>query len=293
MDRFRYHFIKFICYLLSFAMMVSIVCACVFSVMTVTIANNTFMVKRFSSDKVISILAENFDKSIGEFAQEVNVPKSVFVNVSGYDFIKNSQVTVVGGTNGEGDFDLSGISNLKEQYKTALTEYDRENNIRRTNAQRERICSGASEIFNETCSIKNNAQLSEVSAVINGRSVYFAIAGFAIFAMCAFAEYLLNNRMHKGFNYIAMAGIASGEILIVIPLIILMFNILGKLTLTNITAYNIAINSGVKYMLTGLIIIGIVLISAGVAIFISNYKYYKVKLIESDTEFVIDKNLIR
>jgi len=274
-------------------MIISMVAAVVLSVMTVTIANNTFMIKQFSSDRVISILADDFDKNIDVYAQEINVPKSVFVNVSGYDFIKNLQVTVVGGTTGEGDIDLSGISNLKEQYKKALVEYDKENKIRRTNAQREKICSKAAEIFNETCSIKNNDQLSAVSAVINGRLVYFALIFFVLFALCAVAEFFLNGRRHKGFNYIAMAGMTAGEILVVIPLIILLFNIMDKLNLTNISAYNMAINNGAETMFIALIVIGIVLISAGAAIFISNYKYYKVKLIDSDTEYVITQNLIR
>lgn len=274
-------------------MIVSMVAAAVLSVMTVTIANNTFMIKQFSSDEVISILADDFDKNIDVYAQEVNVPKSVFINVSGYDFIRNVQVSVVGGTTGEGNIDLSGISNLKEQYKKALVEYDKENKIRRTNAQREEICAKAAEIFNETCSIKNNDQLSAVSAVINGRLVYFALMFFVLFVICAVAEFFLNGRRHKGFNYIAMAGMASGEILVAIPLIILLFNIMDKLSLTNINAYNIAISNGVKTMLIALIVIGIILISVSTAIFISNYKYYKVKLIDSDTEYVITQNLIR
>lgn len=274
-------------------MIISLVATVVLSVMTVTIANNNFMVKQFSSDKVINILADDFDKRIDEYAKKIDVPKSVFINVSGYDFIKNLQVTVVGSTNDEGDFDLSGISNLKKQYKEALVEYDKENKIKRTNAQREEICAKAAEILNETCSIKNNDQLGAVSAVINRNLVYFALIGFVIFILCAIAEYFLNNRMHKGFNYIAMAGVTSGEIMIVIPMIILLFHILDKLNITNISAYNIAINSGVKVMLVSLIVIGAILIAAGVAIFISNYKYYKVKLIESDTEYSIAQNLIR
>ena len=67
---------------------------------------------------------------------------------------------------------------------------------------------------------------------------------------------------------------------------------MGRINLTNIDAYNEAIKQCVNSMFVVFIIFGALLAGIGAALFAWTYKYYRFRLLESDTEAEIKRNLV-
>ena len=272
------------------------VCIIVFSVSTaaaLTLGDIDYTAKYFTSSKVVNMLAENLDKEYEELSRKTDVPKEVYMNATGAGLISSVQRTVIKNTQTSIFVDFSGTINIENRLRESIEKYDNESGIRHTEKQVEKLISQAVDVFNQTCSIANNAQLSKIASLVNNHSLQITFISAVGIIACIFAEHFLNGGRRKSLNYVAMAMVTAGEVLAAFCVIVLLSGRLGNLSLTNIEAYNIAIASASKTVLIILFAVGILITAAGFSVFYAVYRYYRTKLMDSDTENEIAKNLIR
>ncbi|MGN0533173.1 MAG: hypothetical protein ACI4IK_02335 [Eubacterium sp.] len=293
MDRLFHFLYKLLCYFLSVLLAFCLSLGAVSAVLAVTVGNENFTVKYFSKDSTVSLLTDNLDKCYQQLSDETDIPKSVFVNAAGYDFIKSVQRTVIEGTQTSASLDFRSTTDIENRFTGAIKKYDEESSIKRSNKERAEISRKAVEAFNSTCAIVNNRELMPIASFMYNKAVIAAIFLLVSAAACAGAEIILNGRRHKSYNYIATGLVASGEMMIIIPLIVIFSRLIDSSCITNIEAYNIAIRSATQYSLYIIIAIGTAFLIAGILIFAAVFKYYQRKLLECDTETEIERKLIR
>ncbi len=293
MDRLLHYSNKLVCYFLSVLLALCLSFGAVSAVFAVTIGNENFTVKYFSKDSTVSLLTENLNECYQQLSDETGIPKSVFINAVGYDFIKSVQRTVIEGTQASASLDFSSTTDIEKRFTGAIKKYDEEGSIKRSEQEIAKISRKAVEAFNSTCAIVNNRELMPIASFMYNEAVIAAIFLLVSAAACAGAEIILNGRRHKSYNYIATGLVASGEIMIVLPLIVIFSMLINDSCITNIEAYNIAIRAATQYSLYIIIAIGAVFLIAGILIFAAVFKYYRRKLLECDTETEIERKLIR
>lgn len=282
--------------LLSYALSV-VLAACIiaFSVSTaaaVTLGDMDYTAGYFTDSRVVNMLADNLDEEYDELSRKTNVPKEVYMNATGAGLISTVQRTVIKNTQSSAFVDFSGTVNIENRLRESIEKYDSSNGINRSEKQMDSLISQAVDVFNQTCSIANNAQLSKIASFVNNRSIQLTVLSAAGIIACVFAEGFLNGGRRKSFNYVAMAMVTAGEVLAAFCAIVLLSGRLNSLSLTNIEAYNFAIASASKTVLIILLAVGILIAAAGFSLFYAVYRYYRSKLMESDTENEILKNLI-
>ncbi len=292
MNRLKYKFLKLLCYTLSFVMAICLVLAVVFSVSVVTFNNKDFKTSYFKSDKVINQLSLELENNLENLCNEYDVPSDVFMSAVDKTFISNQQDTVVNGFYGSEKIDFDATSELSKKYKTAVSNYCTDNSIKKSDAEIEKITNKAVDIFNTTCSVENNSELCTCAVKIGSISIPEIILLAAAFSVCNFFEYILNGKRRKFYNYTAMSCTVSGCVMSVISAMALIMNSRSALCLTNIAAYNSAINNIVNTVLLIYVLLGVVLIIIGAAIFINVFRHYKDRLIIKDTDQEINDNLL-
>gem|GEM_PF-2773739 len=292
--RRRYYFFnKLYNILLSTLLILSLLIAIVSGVVSVTIGNPDYKYTHFTNIRTISTLVDNLENNLTPLCEKEEIPVEVFMNTTNYNFIVSIQRTVVSDTYTEIPNDFSYTSTITYDYGRAIDKYDRENGISRRTDEKNRIVNEAVEIFNETCSIKNYDKLTDYAKVINNNYITLSMVGFiAASVACCFGLREINGRRRRAYNYMAMCFNTAGLLLIAIPSVIYISGIMNRLMLTNIPAYNIAITEAVNLMLIVLAVFGLVLLAGGTALFIWTYKYYRFRLLESDTEEQIKRNLV-
>ena len=265
-------------YLTSFLLFLTILGSFVVGIATVTIGNADFKASYFTSPATINTLVKELE---------------VFINTTGYNFISSIQRTVIDDTVTTEPTNFSYTSTIIGDYKKALTTYDEKNGIERSNEETDRIVQEAVDIFNKTCSIQNNQSLSSWANVVNSKllPMIFAILIIVSLMLGSAISRLFGGRKLK-YNFIAMSFTSAGGIMILIPLISIFSGIMGRINLTNIDAYNEAIKQCVNSMFVVFIIFGALLAGIGAALFAWTYKYYRFRLLESDTEAEIKRNLV-
>ncbi len=292
--RTMYRINRFLCLLSTFLLFLSIVGAFSVGIVTVTIGNTDFKVSYFTSPATINTLVKELDENLTDFCEEEDISKEVFLSTTGYSFISSIQRTVIMDTTTTEPTNFSYTSTIIGDYTKALNNYDKENGIERSDEETERIVNEAVDIFNRTCSIQNNEHLSRWANVVNYKFLPVILAAFILLALFL-TSYL--NRLNGGrklkYNYIAMSFTSAGLVMVFIPLISIVYGIMRRVNLTNIDAYNEAIKQCVNSMFVVFIIFGAMLTGIGAAMFAWTYKYYRMKLLESDTEAEIKRNLVK
>ncbi|MBR2133593.1 MAG: hypothetical protein IJ851_02670 [Eubacterium sp.] len=280
-------------YLTSFLLFLTILGSFVVGIATVTIGNTDFKASYFTSPATINTLVKELDENMTDLCEEEDIPKEVFINTTGYNFISSIQRTVIDDTVTTEPTNFSYTSTIIGDYKKALTTYDEKNGIERSNEETDRIVQEAVDIFNKTCSIQNNQSLSSWANVVNSKllPMIFAILIIVSLMLGSAISRLFGGRKLK-YNFIAMSFTSAGGIMILIPLISIFSGIMGRINLTNIDAYNEAIKQCVNSMFVVFIIFGALLAGIGAALFAWTYKYYRFRLLESDTEAEIKRNLV-
>lgn len=283
---------RFLSYGVSALLAVCIIIFTISGVATVTLGNIDYTVKYFTDSKTVSMLSQELDSRYDELSTKTNVPKDVYMEATGEKLIYAVQHTVVKNTQSSVFVDFSGTIDIEERLRDSIEKYDSESNIKRTEEQMEQLIAQAVDVFNQTCSIANNAQLSRIASIINNRSLYITVLSAAAIIGCVFAENFFNGGRRKSYNYVAMSMVTAGETLASFCVIVLLRKSLTGLSLTNIEAYNLAIASAAKMVLIIIFAVSILIIAAGFSLFYAVYRYYRTKLMESDTEEEIAKNLI-
>lgn len=292
MSRFKYCFYKVICVIISIAMSGCMLLSCVLAISALTIGSNDYMLKYFSSDTVAASLSDSLEDALKPLCEDAGIPLSVFMDKVGVGFIKTSQEAVISGMHTRQATDFETIFNVTEKYKSAIKDYCTENSIEISNAQIDNTAQRAAEIYSQICAIENNSQICDYAALF-GRNMFFPVITLLVcVAAGIFLEYMLNGRRRKGFNYVAMSLLTAGEIMVVLPVCIMLCGVLNRMDITGIIQYNAAISSAVKTMLIVIVAAGAVFTAFGISLFAVIYRYYKFKLIESDTEIEISKNII-
>ncbi|MCM1285963.1 MAG: hypothetical protein NC213_05680 [Acetobacter sp.] len=292
MNKLRFSVYRFFSYIISFALSLCIVMGVLGTISVFTLASENYMVDFFQKNQSIQMLSDELDKEYEELSKKSKIPKEVFSEAVGYNFIRSVQRSVAEGAQTFASDDFTGSTDLETRIENAVDKYDSENDIKRSDKAKKKICAQAADLFNKTCAVTNNAQLRPIYSLVNGKSFFIAITSFAGAVLCIALIVFLNGRRHKSFNFVAMSFVISGEVMTAVPVVLLIKNVLSNLCITNIEAYNIAISSAVKSVLMIIIAAGIVMMIIGVVMFAMVYKYYYTKLIDSDTEQSIADNLI-
>lgn len=259
----------------------------------VTLGNNEFLEKEFKKTEVITTLVSELENNFKNLSDKTGIPCSVFTEAAGYDFIVSVQPSVVKSMHSSSETDFSSITNLKNRYTNALDKYDTNHTISRNSEETDLIAEKAVEIFNNTCSIKNSKQFYPITKYM-GEKLFITGFIFAIcFAVLVFAEYIINKKRRKSFNFAAMSVMTTGEMLITITAVSFLSKAFHTAEFTNAAAYNAALSKSILVMMLIIFTAGIICILCAMAIFISNFRYYKIKLIECDTENEISRNIIK
>ena len=271
------------------------VCIIVFlisGISTVTLGNTDYKVKYFTDGRVVDMLSIKLEEEYDELMLKTNVPTEVYMNATGAGLIRSVQGTVVKSTQSSVIVDFSGTIDIENRLRASIEKYDKENKINRTEDEMNQLINDAVDVFNKTCSISNTTQLSRIASLVSNRSLQLTVVSVLGIVACIFFEFIFNSGRRKTLNYVAMAMVSAGEILISLCAIVLSRGSLYSLNLTNIEAYNLAIASASKSMMFILLAVSILLVIAGFSVFYSVYRYYKTKLIDFDTENEIMKNLV-
>lgn len=293
MSKLVYHSSRFLCYVISAFMALFLAISIISFSVNVTLGNNEFLEKEFKRAAVINALVSDLDENIKDLSDETGIPSSVFTQAAGYDFVSSVQPSVVKSVYSASKTDFSSITNLKNRYINALDKYDNSQNISRNPDETNQIADKAVEIFNSTCSIQNNSQFYPFTKYMGTKLFMSAFFSAACFALLVFAEYQIGGKRRKSFNFTAMSVMATGEILITVTVLAFFSKAFTAADFTNAAAYNGALSKSIFVMMLIVFTAGIICILSALAIFVSNFKYYKRKLIECDTENEISRNIIK
>lgn len=283
--------LRSLCYICSFVMSFSIIGSIFFGLSSVTIGNENYLYSAFMNGTTTSSLQSDLNNRMKEIAKETGIPEDVFSKAVRADFIRSVQTTVVKSIYSGQNENFDKTSSVRMSYERALESYFEENDIKHKDKGVKKAVDMAVDAFNESCGIKNNSELAPYANFIRAYSIKLMLLFAAMVAVSAVMIYFLNGKRRKGFNYVGMSLMTAGEIMISIPAVTILCRILNKLNITNIAAYNKAINQAVNTIMLVLIISGVVLVSVGIIIFIANYKYYSYKFLKRETEYEIYKNL--
>ena len=293
MSKLVYHSSRFLCYALSAFMTLFLALSIISFSVNVTLGNDEFLEKEFKKAEVITSLVSELESNFKDLSDKTGVPCSVFTDAAGYDFIISVQPSVIRSMHNTSKTDFSNITNLKNRYIDALNKYDKANHINRNSEDTDFIAEEAVKIFNSTCSIENSEQFYPLTKYM-GEKLF--IAGFVLiicFVVLNFAEYIISGKRRKCFNFTPMSVMAAGEILITLTLLFFLSTVFQTTEFTNAAAYNTALSKSIFIMMLIVFAAGIICILSALAIFFSNFKYYKRKLIECDTENEISRNIIK
>lgn len=293
MSKLVYHSSRFMCYALSAFMTLFLSLSIISFSVNVTLGNDEFLEKEFKKTEVITSLVSELESNFKDLSDETGIPRSVFTDAAGYDFIRSVQPSVIKSMHSPLKMDFSSITNIKSRYTEALDKYDKANHISRSSEDTDFIAEKAVEIFNNTCAIENSEQFYPITKHMGSKLFIMGFVFAVCFAVLVFTEYIMNKKRRKSFNYTAMSVMAAGEILITLTLLFFLSTVFQTTEFTNAAAYNTALLKSIFIMMIIVFAAGIICILSALAIFFSNFKYYKRKLIECDTENEISRNIIK
>ncbi|MDD6728730.1 MAG: hypothetical protein PUE08_05880 [Eubacteriales bacterium] len=293
MNRINYYFSRFLCYALSVALAFTIAGCCIFSVFSLTSANKRYTNDYFVSDQVTQELSADIYNKLEDVAESHGLEGEAIKKAYSYDFLKSVQSTALNTLYSGGPATVSDSTNIELYCKRALDDYNAKQNKAEKLSQEEikTIISEVKAAFNSVYEITNSQDFYSFS-VFFGRSVQLSVILAILSAAIGTAVYFLSGRRHRSLNFSAMSLMSAGGICVAIPVTTMLLFDLSNIKLTNIDAYNSAIEQSTSRIANTIIIVGVVLIAISITIFVSNYKYYSFKLKNSETEYEIEHNLI-
>lgn len=284
---------RFICYCLSVFLAFTILGSNMLLISSLTVGDRHYVQKYFSSADVTNELSEELDTRLDAAADKYGIDADILKNAFSYDYRVTVQNTAMNSLYNGRYTPVSSSSNVKIRCKNATAKFNEEQKKSKKLSDKKtaELSDDVKEIFDSVYTVVNAGEFSSVSRFFSLSTKGFVML-CAVSVIMAAGVYLISGRRHSSLNYIAMALEAAGGMSVVLPAMAFMKMKFSALCLTNIPAYNSAINNAAGRTCLIIIAVGAVMLAAGAAIFISNYRYYSVKLRNSDMEYEIEKNLV-
>lgn len=277
------------CYFLSVCLSFTIAGSVAFAIISLTAANRDYAKGYFTDASVTSALSEQLYIELDDISQAYSLDKDFLRRVYSADYLPGVQEsamnTIFSGTTAN----VTDSMNIEYRCRSALSSYTGDEALsgETVNAITEEVKDAFDRVYNI-----DNSEEFHLWARSLSMSVEFFILCAAASLGIGMIIYFLCARRHFSFNFIASALVSAGGMAVALPFIFMLCSDYADRMFTSVLAYNEAIVSALTTMLYIMIGTGAVMIAAGALIFISNYKYYSVKLAQSDTEIQIEKNLI-
>ncbi len=284
---------RFICYCLSVLLAFTILGSNMLLISSLTVGDRHYVQKYFSSADVTNELSEELDTRLDAAADKYGIDADILKNAFSYDYRVTVQNTAKNSLYNGRYTPVSSSSNVKIRCENAAAKFNEKQKTGKKLSDKKtaELSDDVKEIFDSVYTVANANEFSSVSRFFSLSTKGFVML-CAVSVIMAAAVYFISGRRHSSLNYIAMALEAAGGMSVVLPAMAFMKMKFSALCLTNIPAYNSAINNAAGRTCLIIIAVGAVMLAAGAAIFISNYRYYSVKLRNSDMEYEIEKNLV-
>lgn len=262
-------------------------------VSSLTVGNKSFVQKYFSTADVTNELSAELNKRLDDIAYEYGIDNEILKGAFSYDYRVTVQNTAMNSLFNGRYTPVSSSSNVEVRCKNAVARFNSKQKKGKELSDKktaELVCD-VKKAFDSVYTIANSSEFSSVSGFFSA-STKGAVMLSVVSVIMAIAVYFMSGRRHGSLNFIAMALESAGGMSVSLPLMAIMKMRFSVLYLTNVPAYNSAINNAAGKTCFIIIAVGAVMLIAGVAIFISNYRYYSFKLKNSDMEYEIEKNLV-
>ena len=293
MNKMSYSLRRFLCYFLSIALAFTLLGSNILLVSSLTVGNRNFVQKYFSDASVTNELSQEFDKRLEEIADNYSFDAEILKSAFSYDYRISVQNTAMNSLYNGRYTPVSSSSNVEIRCENAVARFNSKQKKGKglSDKKTEELIDDVKDALDSVYTVTNAGEFSSVSEFFSASTKGAVVLSVASVIIAA-AVYLISGWSHGSLNFIAMALETAGGMSVVLPLTALIRMRISALCLTNISAYNGAIGNAAGRTCFIIIAVGTAMFMIGVAIFISNYKYYSVKLKKSDMEYEIEKNLV-
>lgn len=293
MNKRSYSIRRLLCYFLSIVLAFTLLGSNMLMVSSLTIGNKHFVQKYFSTPRVTNELSLELDKRLEEIADNYDLDAEILTSVFPYDYRISAQKTAMNSLYNSHCIPVSSSLNVDIRCENAVARYNLKQNKGKelSDKKTEELIDDVKEALDSVYAVTNAGEFSSVSEFFSASTKGAVVLSVASVIIAA-AVYLISGWSHGSLNFIAMALETAGGMSVVLPLTALIRMRISALCLTNISAYNGAIGNAAGSTCFIIIAVGTAMFMIGVAIFISNYRYYSVKLKKSDMEYEIEKNLV-
>lgn len=293
MNKRSYSIRRLLCYFLSIALSFTFLGSNILVVSSLTMGDRNFVQKYFSAAGVTNELSQELDKRLDEIAENYGFDAEILKSAFSYDYRVSAQNTAMNSLYKGRYTPVSSSTNVEMRCENAVARFNSKQTKGKelSDKKTQELINDVKGALDNVYAVTNASEFSSASGFFSA-STKGAVMLSAVSVIIAVAVYFISGRSHGSLNFIAMALETAGGMSVIFPLMALMKMKFSALCLTNISAYNGAIGSAAGRTCVVIIAVGTVMFMIGVAIFISNYRYYSVKLKKSDMEYEIEKNLV-
>lgn len=293
MSKIQKKLLRALCYIMSIFLAFTVAGGIMLAVSSLTFEEKSFVMKCLEMNSAEGQMQLELDKRFSEIEKKHGIDKGTLKSAYSREFINYCLESSVSSMYRAVPANVGDNMNIRIYCSRQLDDYNASNAERDKLTDKEilTICNEVTDEFNSLFRVENAAEFSRFSAFFN-QSIKLSIA-LGIVSLLLFAViYFVTGKRHSSFNFIAMALISAGGILISLPSCLILKYHLSDFMLTNITVINSSIETACNIIFAILVAVGIVLIAVSLIIFVSNYKYYLARSIMLDEERRIEQNLM-
>ncbi|MGN1124409.1 MAG: hypothetical protein ACI4RR_08710 [Eubacterium sp.] len=280
------------CYCMAVLLSFTLIATAFFLVSSVTIGNVNFTARYFNKSSMTQEMSERLYSQTDKLCERYKIESEVIRDALDSGYVSSAQVKALKNIYAVSSSRISRSIDTEARCLNALNKYEEKSGKSISDKDKEEITAQVMDCVDEVFTVVNIGEFGIFAKIISQKSVLLAIAFAFLSAIIAVIVFFTSSRSRRSLNYIAMALVTAGDISVVMTGMFIIEKPIDCLSLTNIQAYNNAIEGAVGVLRIIMIALGVLFIVAGAAIFITNYQLYSVRLRRSDLEHEIEKNLI-
>lgn len=275
-------FRKFVCYFLALVMAASVTLFISVGIAASLLRTNTFVQHRY--EKYNSQTLKTVYDEFGKVAEQTGIPKKAYSSAITSKHIES--VLHIASNNIVKGYktDYSNSKFLYNYLKNSVSEYCENNDISVTDEQLNRFVCNAVDAFNNALGDESTNNIIIIALTYTNRPMIAMLISVIVFVLCVVAIDFISRRRHKKYEYIGVSFITAGEVLTVLPFFAIIMKYANELHFTDVTVYNLALADTLNDILKIIMAVGVLVLIAGVLIVVRNYKYYKHKTKDINTE---------
>lgn len=280
--KFSAGFRKFVCYFLALVMAASVTLFISVGIAASLLRTNTFVQHRY--EKYNSQTLKTVYDEFGKVAEQTGIPKKAYSSAITSKHIES--VLHIASNNIVKGYktDYSNSKFLYNYLKNSVSEYCENNDISVTDEQLNRFVCNAVDAFNNALGDESTNNIIIIALTYTNRPMIAMLISAIVFVLCVVAIDFISRRRHKKYEYIGVSFITAGEVLTVLPFFAIIMKYANELHFTDVTVYNLALADTLNDILKIIMAVGVLVLIAGVLIVVRNYKYYKHKTKDINTE---------